>query len=89
MPIKKPTKKRRDISRYRDKIVSIEFMQYPQRHFIVTLEYKGRKLKGEIFNEMHINMYNSNEQLKRTKGFYAIANTILKQLENQQLKINI
>ena len=78
----------RKLNKYRDKILKMEFAQYPNLHYKVTLEYKGYKLTGDIYNMQHVNMYNSSDPLKRVKGFYAIGYTILKQTDNQ-LKIDI
>jgi len=84
-------KNRNKINPFKDKILTMdiifEFNNVKALRWDVSILYKGGVLRGSIYNPIYINQLGSNDSLKRSKGYWAIMNSIVNQNAKNQLKL--
>ena len=84
-------KNRNKINPFKDKILTMdiifEFNNVKALRWDVSILYKGGVLRGSIYNPIYINQLGSNDSLKRSKGYWAVMNSIVNQNAKNQLKL--
>ena len=84
-------KNRNKINPFKDKILTMdiifEFNNVKALRWDISILYKGGVLRGSIYNPIYINQLGSNDSLKRSKGYWAIMNSIVNQNAKNQLKL--
>ena len=84
-------KNRNKINPFKDKILTtdiiFEFNNVKALRWDVSILYKGGVLRGSIYKPEYINQLGGDTPLKRSKGYWAIMNSIVNQNQKNQLKL--